>query len=208
MFSRKGRIIMSTTEPIRDRQKLLDFKNYYLNEKANLRNYTIIIIGLNTALRISDILNLTYDEVYLDNKVQEHITVREQKTGKENRILLNHETRTVLARYRQELVKTQMYQDGNPYLFSSPRKAYAPVSRSQAYRMITSAADAVGIEGHISCHSLRKTFGYHAWKQGSDPVVIMVIFNHSSLSITKRYLCIEQDDKDEVYRSVYQTTAA
>lgn len=208
MFSRKGRIIMSTTEPIRDRQKLLDFKNYYLNEKANLRNYTIIIIGLNTALRISDILNLTYDEVYLDNKVQEHITVREQKTGKENRILLNHETRTVLARYRQELVKTQMYQDGNPYLFPSPRKAYAPVSRSQAYRMITSAADAVGIEGHISCHSLRKTFGYHAWKQGSDPVVIMVIFNHSSLSITKRYLCIEQDDKDEVYRSVYQTTAA
>lgn len=208
MFSRKGRIIMSTTEPIRDRQKLLDFKNYYLNEKANLRNYTIIIIGLNTALRISDILNLTYDEVYLDNKVQEHITVREQKTGKENRILLNHETRTVLARYRQELVKTQMYQDGNPYLFPSPRKAYAPVSRSQAYRMITSAADAVGIEGHISCHSLRKTFGYHAWKQGSDPVVIMVIFNHSSLSITKRYLCIEQDDKDEVYRSVYQSAVA
>lgn len=208
MFSRKGRIIMSTTEPIRDRQKLLDFKNYYLNEKANLRNYTIIIIGLNTALRISDILNLTYDEVYLDNKVQEHITVREQKTGKENRILLNHETRTVLARYRQELVKTRMYQDGNPYLFPSPRKAYAPVSRSQAYRMITSAADAVGIEGHISCHSLRKTFGYHAWKQGSDPVVIMVIFNHSSLSITKRYLCIEQDDKDEVYRSVYQSAVA
>ena len=77
---------MSTTEPIRDRQKLLDFKNYYLNERLNLRNYAIIILGLNTALRISDILNLTYDEVYLDSRVQEHITIREQKTGKENRI--------------------------------------------------------------------------------------------------------------------------
>ncbi len=81
MFSRKGKNIMSTTEPIRDKQKLLDFKNYYLNEKLNLRNYTIIILGLNTALRISDILNLTYDEVYLDSRVQEHITIREQKTG-------------------------------------------------------------------------------------------------------------------------------
>ncbi len=114
---------MSTTEPIRDRQKLLDFKNYYLNERLNLRNYAIIILGLNTALRISDILNLTYDEVYLDSRVQEHITIREQKTGKENRILLNHETRTALARYRQELIKTEMYRNGNPFLFPSPKKA-------------------------------------------------------------------------------------
>ena len=81
MFSRKGTDIMSTTEPIRDIQKLLDFKNYYLNDKPNLRNYTIITIGLNTALRISDILNLTYDDVYQDKKVRKHITVREQKTG-------------------------------------------------------------------------------------------------------------------------------
>ena len=41
---------MSTTEPIRDKQKLQEFKNYYLNEKPSLRNYTLIIIGLNTAL--------------------------------------------------------------------------------------------------------------------------------------------------------------
>ena len=208
MFSRKGTDIMSTTEPIRDIQKLLDFKNYYLNDKPNFRNYTIITLGLNTALRISDILNLTYDDVYQDKKVRKHITVREQKTGKETRILLNREAKTALEQYRKVLVQTQMYKDGNPYLFPSPLKAYAPISRSQAYRMITSAAKAIGIEGHISCHSLRKTFGYHAWKQGCDPVVIMVIFNHSSLSITKRYLCIEQDDKDEVYRNAYRTTAA
>ena len=199
---------MSTTEPIRDKQKLQNFKNYYQNAKPNLRNYTMIIIGLNTALRISDILNLTYDEIYQNNKVQEHITLKERKTGKENRILLNCEVRLALTKYRQELVKTDMYQKGNPYLFPSPKKSDSPLSRSQAYRMITDAAHAVGIEGHISCHSLRKTFGYHAWKQGNDPIVIMVIFNHSSLSITKRYLCIEQDDKDNVYRSIYQNTVS
>lgn len=199
---------MSTTEPIRDKQKLQNFKNYYQNEKPNMRNYTMIIIGLNTALRISDILNLTYDEIFQNNKVQEHITIKERKTGKENRILLNHEVRLALTKYRRELIKTEMYQKGNPYLFPSPKKPDCALSRSQAYRIITDAADAVGIEGHISCHSLRKTFGYHAWKQGNDPIVIMVIFNHSSLSITKRYLCIEQDDKDDVYRSIYQNTVA
>ncbi|MCM1297260.1 MAG: tyrosine-type recombinase/integrase, partial [Muribaculaceae bacterium] len=94
---------MSTTQPIRDIQKLQDFKNYYQNTRPNMRNYAIIIVGLNTALRIGDILNLTYNDVFQDDKVQEHIIVRESKTGKENRILLNKETRRTLAKYREEL---------------------------------------------------------------------------------------------------------
>lgn len=199
---------MSTTEPIRDRKTLQNFKDYYRSTEANMRNYTIIIIGLNTALRISDILHLTHDAVYKNGSVKEHIVVREQKTGKENRVLLNHEARTALAKYHKTLVKTKMYQDGNPYLFPSPKKTDAPLSRFQAYRMITDAARAVGIEEHISCHSLRKTFGYHAWKQGKEPVVLMAIFNHSPFAVTKRYLCIEQDDKDEVFRDIYQNSAA
>ena len=59
-----------------------------------------------------------------------------------------------------------------------------------------------GLEEHVSCHSLRKTFGYHAWKQGVPPVMLMKIFNHSSYQITIRYLCIEQDEKDEVFRNI------
>jgi len=113
---------MSTTEPIRDRKTLQNFKDYYRSTEANMRNYTIIIIGLNTALRISDILHLTHDAVYKNGSVKEHIVVREQKTGKENRVLLNHEARTALAKYHKTLVKTKMYQDGNPYLFPSPKK--------------------------------------------------------------------------------------
>lgn len=153
---------MSTTQPIRDKEALNAFKNYYQTAQPNMRNYTIIIVGLNTALRINDILHLTYDMVYHNKKVRKYIVVKKQKTGKENR----------------------------------------PLSRFQAYRMICAAAEAIGITEHISCHSLRKTFGYRAWKQGKDPVVIMLIFNHSSFSVTKRYLCIEQDDKDAVFRDI------
>ena len=199
---------MGTTQPIRDRRALEKFKAYYEVQRPNMRNYAIIIVGLNTALRISDILNLRYDSVYKDGKVREHIVIREKKTGKENRVLLNSEVRRVLAKYRGVLVKTKIHKNGNPYLFPSPQKADAPLSRCQAYRMITAAADAVGLGEHISCHSLRKTFGYHAWKQGTDPVIIMTIYNHSSFAITKRYLCIEQDDKDSVYRSIYRSAAA
>lgn len=199
---------MSTTQPIRDRKALKEFKNYYRDSRKNLRNYALIIVGLNTALRISDILHLTYDMVYQDGRVREHLVVRERKTGKENRILLNRETALVLAEYRRELVRTKMYREGNPYLFPSPRNAEAPLSRYQAYRVITRAAEASGAGEHVSCHSLRKTFGYHAWKQGTSPAVLMTIFNHTSFAVTKRYLCIEQDDKDDVFRGIYQNHTA
>ena len=55
---------MSTTQPIRSKQLLHDFKDYYLTKQPNSRNYTLILIGLNTALRINDILHLTWGDVY------------------------------------------------------------------------------------------------------------------------------------------------
>ena len=193
---------MSTTQPIRDKESLQKFKNFYKTQKPNPRNYAIIVLGLNTALRISDILKLTSEMVYDHNKVREHIVVKEQKTGKINRILLNREVRKALNLYRHFLVKSAAYKAGNPYLFPSPYVSQRPLSRYQVYRMIRNAAESVEIQEKVSCHSLRKTFGYRAWKQGADPIVIMLIYNHSSFEITKRYLCIEQDDKDAVFRDI------
>ena len=56
--------------------------------------------------------------------------------------------------------------------------------------------------GQNNCHSMRKTFGYYAWKYGTQPAVLMDIYNHSSYEITKRYLGIKQDDKDSVFLSI------
>lgn len=193
---------MSTTEPIRDRKSLKKFKDYYRTQKPDPRNYALVVLGLNTALRISDILNLTYDMVYHNGEVRKHIVVKERKTGKLNHILLNQEIRKALQFYHSYLIRSSSHGEGNIYLFPSPRNKNQHLSRYQAHRIIHAITQAVPVEGHISCHSLRKTFGYHAWKQGADPVVIMLIYNHSSFSITKRYPCIEQDDKDDIYRKI------
>lgn len=193
---------MSTTQPIRNKELLDTFKNYYKENQPNIRNYTLIIAGLNTALRINDILNLTYDMVYKDNNVKTHIVLTERKTGKKNCIYLNKELRAALLNYHKFLTDSDIYKKGNTYLFPSPKNTNQPLSRFQAYRIIRNAAKILNLDETISCHSLRKTFGYHAWKQGKDPVVIMTIFNHSSFHITKRYLCIEQDDKDNIFRDI------
>lgn len=169
---------MSTTQPIRSKQLLHDFKEYYLTKQSNSRNYTLILIGLNTALRVNDILHLTWGDVYCTehSRFYTHLLITEKKTEKETRILINRELQETLLSYR----KTQPSIADTDYLFPSPRKTSSPLSRYQAYRIVRKAAEAVGIEDVIRCHSLRKTFGYHAWKMGTPPALLMEIYNHSS----------------------------
>lgn len=190
---------MSTTLPIKNTEQLKLFKDFYQTEKPNARNYTLIIMGLNSALRISDILSLTYGDVY-DYQQEEwktHLVVTEQKTGKQNRIYMNREIRDTLHVYADPAQKTSSI-----WLFGSQLQKEQPLSRYQAYRIVKKAAVFAGLDTNISCHSLRKTFGYHAWKQGTQPALLMNIYNHSTYQITKRYLGIDQDDKDEVFAKI------
>ncbi len=191
-------VFMSTTQPIRNTEKLKLFKEYFKYEKPNIRNYTLIIIGLNSALRISDILPLTYGDIYdFENKEwKTHIVLTERKTGKLNRIYINEEIRKVLEE------QNCSFRNAKDWIFCSRIHKEQPLSRYQAFRLIKEAASYAGLEADISCHSLRKTFGYHAWKQGTPPALLMNIYNHSSYQITRRYLGIDQNDKDEVFEKI------
>lgn len=190
---------MSTTQPIRNIETLKQFKKYYQYVKPNARNYALIIVGLNSALRISDILHLTYGDVYdfEKGKWKEHIVIEEQKTHKTNRIYINREIRKVLESSVDHANCTP-----EEWIFKSQKHGREPLSRYQAFRIIKEAAAYAGLKDHISCHSLRKTFGYHAWKQGTPPILLMNIYNHSTFQVTKRYLGIEQDDKDAVFEKI------
>lgn len=191
---------MNTAQPIRNLKELEQLKNYYGKVNPEPRNYLLITLGLNTALRISDELQLKWKDVYNfeSKEMKEHIIVIEQKTGKENQIYINKQIKSALDNYKDSLDEIVSEQ----YIFSSRTSTEGHITRVQAFRIIKKAANYAQIEGVISCHSLRKTFGYHAWKQGISPVLLMNIFNHSSFEVTKRYLGIEQDDKDKVYQTI------
>ncbi len=189
---------MSTTQPIRDHDMLQQFKQYYQTIQPNKRNYTLCIFALNTALRITDVLHLSWGDVwdYEKDSVKSHLMITEKKTNKESQIALNTSVQKVLKDFFNSY---SFVPAKNEYLFPGKKGHSEPLSRSQAFRIVKQAAAEIGLPEHVSCHSLRKTFGYHAWKQGVQPAVIMHIYNHSSFQITKRYLGIDQDDKDKVF---------
>ena len=183
---------MAMTEPIRNKNHLQQLIMYYFNH-GNMRNYLLIILCVHTALRISDILKLSTNDVYdfRNHRVRRTITITEKKTGKSQTIALH---KSIIAALSACFPSAK---PGTPLICN--KRTSKAISRIQAYRLIRSAAEDINLPQRVSCHSLRKTFGYHSWKSGVSPAVIMEIYNHSSLKVTKRYLGVSQDDKNAVY---------
>ena len=190
---------MGKTQPLKELEQISALKDYFL-ERGEIRNYALIVVGLNTSLRISDILMLRWQDVYnyQTQNYRQHIQVIEQKTQKNNSVAINAAIIEAL-----ELLKTTT-QTITPesFLFVSRKGKNQPLTRSSVYSIIKNASLILGFEDNISCHSLRKTFGYQAWKQGVQPALLMSIYNHSSYEITKRYLGISQDERDQVFLSI------
>lgn len=188
---------MSTTQPIKRIDEIHELREFFYN-KGEMRNYVLVTLGINTALRISDLLQIKWQDVWSfeGKNFKEHIVVSEQKTGKIANIYLNQQCLSDLKKSLENEIQPL------EYIFKSRVGKNNHIGRNRAYVIIKEACRSLGYEGNLSCHSLRKTFGYHAWKQGISPAVIMSIYNHSSMEVTKRYLSIEQNDKDEVYKNI------
>lgn len=154
------------------------------------RNLLLFTIGINTALRISDILPLRVRDI-----TSSHIIVREGKTQKFKRIKINESIR--------KAVKDLTPKDASPddFLFPS-RKGDSHIGRVQAWRILNNAAKRAGLDIAFGTHSLRKTFSYHAYKSGVDISLLMRLLNHSSQRETLRYIGIEAENIDDVYSAI------
>jgi len=183
---------MSLTEPIRDRKQVRQFLAYY-RSLGQTRNYLLATLCIHTALRISDILLLRTNDVYdfESNRVRKTFTITERKTKKIKIVALNKSAIAALTAYLPSA------EPNSPLILNS--KTGKAISRIQAYRIIRAAAEALNFSQRVSCHSLRKTFGYHACQDGVSLAVIMEIYNHSSFEVTRRYIGVNQDDKNAAY---------
>jgi len=166
---------MATTQPIRNKHQVRELAAYYL-KLGQIRNHVLIVLGLHTALRISDLLRLKWEDVYdfERNRVRSSINITEKKTHKSKTIALNSKIVSALTIYATIAAKH------GGFLIENTRTKKA-ISRIQAYRLIRAAAEALALQCRVSCHSLRKTFGYHAWKSGVSPAIIMIAIGNPPL---------------------------
>lgn len=196
---------MNSVEPIRDIKIIKNMRSIFKSQ--SVRNELLFIFGINVGLRISDILKLKIEDLVKPNfkTVRDHVIITEKKTGKTKKFYIGEIVKKVIENYIRELPNLDM----SNYVFQSRKGNNMPITRQQAYRILNSAAEMIGIveknikgviiSGEIGTHTLRKTFGYHAYQNGSSLELLMDIFNHSSKTQTLRYIGITEEQKKEVY---------
>ena len=166
-----------------------------LVKDGNYKMSLLIAIGCFTGLRISDILSLRWKQIL---GVSE-FTITEKKTGKRRTIRLNTELQRHIIDCYEHIqpigVESPIVVSQKGTTFSVQRINMILKELKRKYRIKIN---------HFSCHSLRKTFGRQVYNMNSDNselalVKLMELFNHSSVSVTKRYLGLRQEEILETY---------
>jgi len=181
----KERFIMEYVEALRDIKQINSIKKYL--KKHSERDFVLFVFGINTGLKITEMLNIIVEDVFdKENGVKDFYLLTHKETMKE--VYLNHKVKQAILHFVHI-----HHLSGKDFLFKSS-KTDKPISRQQAYRIIHQAAEAIGIEGKIGTNSMRKTFGFHAYKRGTAISLLQKHFNHSTPSETLKYLGISKHE--------------
>ena len=180
----KGEVISMTynVQPLRTQQEINDFLFCLRRNKNAERDVFLFLIGINSGLRMSDIVKLKKKDIISSKNPR----IVEQKTGK-TRILYLSSLQDLIQDYTKDL-------DPEDYLFASTTGGHLKVNT--VYQMFQKVAPLLDRDD-IGTHTLRKTFGYHYYKKTKDVATLMEIFGHSSEKITKRYIGINEDEISE-----------
>lgn len=173
---------MNYVESIRDARLVEDIANY-LKEK-NERDYVLFMLGINTGLRISDILPFKVKDV----RNRDIVHIKETKTGKQKEVDINPRLKRILQEYTKDKIDEE-------YLFKSRQSTNKPIHRNRVYAILKDAAEKFNLQVCIGTHTMRKTFGYHFYKNNNGDIASLVkLFNHSHYTVTLRYIGVEQEE--------------
>lgn len=189
---------MKFVEPIRDVRKISQIKNL-LKWDNNIRDLLLFELWINSALRISDLLSIQIKDLFEnDLSIKDFFDIKEEKTGKSNRITITPKVKETLNLYK--ITYPEIIQDENNFVFF--RKKTFPlwsksIGRKMTWLLLSQICEDIGLKGNFWNHSLRKTWWYQARINNIPLEIIQHKLNHSSLAVTQRYLWITDDEIKE-----------
>ena len=206
-------------QPIKNQKDIQKIKQFLQGKKdrygqPDLRNYMLFVVGINIGLRAGDLLSLKVADVadlaFDDNgnvkdiKIKEEVRIKEEKTDKYRTFGINNSAKEAIMMYL-DTVRNVLRPDD--YLFKSYKNKNEHITVESAHKIIKNLMRDLNIKGNYGTHTLRKTFAYHVYINNvkDNPGILhelMKILNHSSESITLRYIGITKDVITDIYRNL------
>lgn len=167
-----------------------------LERDGELKFALLISLGSYIGLRISDLLNLKWNQLIN----HDYLVIVEQKTKKERKITLNPEAKEVIDR-----IYGKIDPNLDDFLFVN-RFGNKPISVQYVNSKLKDIFTKYKIEGQYSSHFMRKTLGRRIWSANNYSeqalILLSMLFNHSSVQTTKIYLGIKEQEISNLYLSV------
>lgn len=162
--------------------------------KDHPRNLALFVLGIETAFRAGDLLNLRLQDVR-DLQVGDSLRIREGKTQKKRVVTINQRMFNVL----QPLLKERSAAEDADFLFVGEKRG-TQMTVETLGRMVKKWCAAADLtEPGYSAHTLRKTFGYMNRMNGAPIELLQSIYGHSSSKITQTYIAIQPEEFKAVY---------
>lgn len=186
---------MNFVEPIRDLKKIAQIKNL-LRWEWNIRDLLLFELGINSALRVSDLLDIRVLDVFTSiDTPADFFDVKEEKTGKANRITITPKVKETLKLYAETY--PEVVKNPNHYIFFHKKRfpsGSEQIGRKTSWLLLSNLCESVGLKWNFWNHTLRKTWWYQARVQWIPLEIIQHKLNHSSLAVTQKYLWITADE--------------
>lgn len=155
------------------------------------RDRLLFILGINSGLRVQDLLSLKVGQL-MERKIGDRISLREKKTGKDNILMINKEIKKAFQDYYDAINPEEHH-----YIFKSRKGENYPITTYRVTRLVKSWAKQINLRGNYGAHTLRKTWTYQNRMKGVSWEVLSRRLNHSSPSITRRYIGLRQEEVED-----------
>jgi len=152
------------------------------------RDYCIALVLLDTGIRLSELVNLTLSDLYLD---QAYFKVM-GKGAKERIVPIGAKVRKALWKYIHQHRPEPIHPNVTNLFLTRDGQALKP---DGVYRMIRKYGEKASLKGvRCSPHTFRHTFSKNFLLNGGDVFTLQKILGHSSLEVVKMYVQLASED--------------
>ena len=164
-----------------------------LNSFEGLRNRAIIETLYSCGIRVSELINLTFQNLFLDIGFIKVMG----KSSKERLVPIGKSAIKYIKKYNDQFRNEIKIKEGNEgYLFLNRRGS--KISRNMIFIIVKNISKKIFPNKKVSPHTFRHSFATHMVEGGADLRAIQEMLGHESITTTEIYTHLNKEHLREV----------